>query len=57
MVDIEELKSALMLAGKLAVAARLVITADAKNLSTRIAVLENALDTYDEKIISFHKLK
>lgn len=41
----------LLAAGKLALAARLVTTANAKNLSERIIQMENALDIYDNEII------
>lgn len=41
----------LLLAGKLAMAARLVTTANAKNLSKRIEEMEIALDDYDNIII------
>jgi hypothetical protein len=43
---------ALMLAGKLAMAARLVTNANAKNLSQRIEQMEAALDAYDNEILS-----
>lgn len=42
----------LRLAGKLALAARLVTTANAKNLSKRIEEMEVALDAYDNEILS-----
>jgi hypothetical protein len=42
---------ALLLAGKLAIAARLVTTSDAKNLSQRIRQMEAALDAYDNLIL------
>jgi hypothetical protein len=42
----------LLLAGKLAMAARLVTTANAKNLSQRIEQMEAALDAYDNEILS-----
>jgi hypothetical protein len=42
----------LLLAGKLAMAARLVTTANAKNLSKRIEQMETALDAYDDEILS-----
>lgn len=43
---------ALLAAGKLALAARLVTTANAKNLSARIIDLEAALDAYDNEIVA-----
>jgi hypothetical protein len=42
----------LLAAGKLALAARLVTTANAKNLSQRIEQIEAALDAYDNEILS-----
>jgi hypothetical protein len=42
----------LLAAGKLALAARLVTTANAKNLSQRIEQMEAALDAYDNEIFS-----
>lgn len=51
----EEMKQALKLAGKLAIHARLVVDATAKNLSQKIADMENALDEYDIEI--FKKAK
>ncbi len=42
----------LLAAGKLALAARLVTTASAKNLSQRIEQMEAALDAYDNEILS-----
>ena len=42
----------LLAAGKLALAARLVTTANAKNLSQRIEQMEAALDAYDYEILS-----
>ena len=42
----------LLAAGKLALAARLVTTANAKNLSQRIEQMEAALDVYDNEILS-----
>lgn len=42
----------LLAAGKLALAARLVTTANAKNLSQRIEQMEAALDAYDIEILS-----
>lgn len=42
----------LLLAGKLAFAARLVTMANAKNLSQRIEQMESALDAYDNEILS-----
>ena len=44
--------SALKLAGKLALAARLVTTANAKDISKRIEDMEAALDAYDNEIMS-----
>ena len=41
-----------LLAGKLALAARLVTTSNAKNLSQRIEQMESALDAYDNEILS-----
>ena len=46
------LQSTLKLAGKLALTARLVTTANAKNISKRIEDMEAALDAYDNEIIS-----
>lgn len=40
----------LKLSGKLALAARLVTTANAKNLSKRIEDMETALDAYDNEM-------
>ena len=48
----EALNSPLLAAGKLALAARLVTTANAKNLSQRIEQMEAALDVYDNEILS-----
>ena len=45
----------LLLAGKLAIAARLVTTANVINLSARIEKLEVALDAYDNQILSLIK--
>jgi hypothetical protein len=42
----------LLAAGKLAMTARFVTTANAKNLSYRIEKMESALDTYDNEIFS-----
>lgn len=42
----------LLAAGKLATAARLVTTANVKNLSQRIEQMEAALDAYDNEILS-----
>ena len=42
----------LLAAGKLALAARLVTTANAKNISQRIENMEAALDAYDNEILS-----
>jgi hypothetical protein len=42
----------LLAAGKLALVARLVTTANAKNLSQRIEQMEAALDAYDNQILS-----
>jgi hypothetical protein len=42
----------LLAAGKLALAARLVTTANAKNISLRIENMEAALDAYDNEILS-----
>lgn len=42
----------LILAGKLALAARLVTTANSKNLSQRIEEMGVALDAYDNEILS-----
>lgn len=42
----------LLAAGKLALAARLVTTSNAKNLSKRIEQMEAALDVYDNEILS-----
>ena len=50
-----EHKTLLQFAGKVALAARLVTTANAKNLSCRIAELEIALDKYDNEIIQFEE--
>jgi len=46
------LRSALKLSGKLAITARLVTTANAKNISKRIEDMESALDAYDNEIMS-----
>lgn len=46
------MKQKLLLAGKLALAARLVTTAKAKEISARIEALEAALDAYDNEIVS-----
>jgi len=43
---------ALLSAGKLALAARLVTTSNAKNISNRIEDMEAALDAYDNEIMS-----
>lgn len=42
----------LLAAGKLALAARLVTTSNAKNLSQKIEQMEAALDVYDNEILS-----
>lgn len=49
---INSLKSSLLLAGKVALEARLVTMANTKNLSDRIIEMETALDEYDDYIIS-----
>lgn len=46
---------AMLAAGKLALAARSVTTANAKNLSQRIEKMEAALDAYDNEIFSLGK--
>jgi 23S rRNA C2498 (ribose-2'-O)-methylase RlmM len=51
-MKMEDNKKALLLAGKLATAARLVTTANTKNLSQRITQMEEALDEYDNQILS-----
>ena len=51
----KDLKPSLLAAGKLALAARMVTTATAKNLSQRIEQMEAALDIYDNEIISLNK--
>jgi|LakMenEpi03Aug12_release.lakeMendotaPanAssembly.Ray.scaffolds.fasta_scaffold4230953_1 hypothetical protein len=45
---------ALRLAGTLAIYARRVTTANAKNLSERIREMEEALDAYDAVILSLN---
>jgi len=45
-------KKVLLLAGKLAIAARLVINSNVYNLSKRIEELETILDEYDNEVIS-----
>lgn len=52
----ENKTTALKLAGELALAARLVTLANAKNISKRIDDLENALNAYDNYIISLSNL-
>ena len=47
-----DVSGSLLAAGKLALAARLVTTANAKNLSQRIEQMEAALDAYDNEILS-----
>ena len=47
-----DVSGSLLAAGKLALAARLVTTANAKNLSQRIEQMEAALDAYDNEIFS-----
>ena len=48
----------LLAAGKLALAARLVTTANVKTLSKSIKQMENALDAYDNEILLyFHRSK
>lgn len=46
------LRTALKLAGKLAITARLVTAASAKNISKSIEDMEAALDAYDNEIMS-----
>lgn len=46
------LSGALLAAGKLALASRLITTANAKNISQRIEQLETELDAYDKVILS-----
>ena len=48
----EQYKSALLLAGRLALKAQLVVWSSAKNLSKRIDELETALNEYDNFIFS-----
>lgn len=48
----EAQRKALLLAGTLALHARLVLNANVKNLSDRMNQLENALNEYDNFIIS-----
>ena len=48
----EKMEQTLLLAGKLAVAARYVITANTKNISQRIEQMQEALNNYDGEIIS-----
>lgn len=50
--EVKDNQNALLAAGKLALAARLVTTANAKNLSQRIEQLEDSLDAYDKEILS-----
>ena len=52
---LSDVKPALLLAGKLAIAARLVTTANAFNISSRIMALEKALDEYDNEIMKITK--
>ena len=47
-----DLKASLLAAGKLAMAARMVTKATAKNLSQRIEQMEAALDIYDNEIMN-----
>jgi aerobic-type carbon monoxide dehydrogenase small subunit (CoxS/CutS family) len=51
-LDEQKVKACLMLAGQLATAARLVTLANTKNLSDRIEKMEEALDAYDNEIMS-----
>lgn len=51
MENTKQIPIELVLAGKLAIAAREVITSDVKNLSKRIEDMEFALNNYDMKII------
>lgn len=51
----KDLSKALLFAGKLAIAARLVTTSNAKQLSQRIELMEAALNEYDNEIISLSK--
>jgi len=44
-----------VLAGKLALKAKAVTTANALNISSRVKDLEFALNEYDNEIMSFHK--
>jgi hypothetical protein len=48
----KDLKPSLLAAGNLALAARMVTTATAKNLSQRIEKMEVALDIYDNEIMN-----
>ena len=48
----KSINTVLKLAGKLAITARLVTTANSKNISKRIEDMEAALDAYDNEIIS-----
>lgn len=51
-LNIGAVSGALLEAGKLALAARLVTMANPKNLSQRIEQMEAALDAYDNEILS-----
>jgi len=50
--DVIQTEKALLLAGRLALSARLVTTANAKNLSKRIEDMEDNLNSYDNYILS-----
>ncbi len=52
----QEERKVLLLAGKLALSARLVTTADTKNISDRIRQMEFDLDAYDNEMISLSQL-
>jgi len=53
----EVVMPSLLAAGKLALAARLVTTANAKNLSQMIELMEEALDAYDNEILSLSNVE
>ena len=50
-----ELKPALLLAGKLALAARAVTTSSVYDLSIRIKNMEDALNAYDNEVFALIK--
>ena len=54
-METERIKDVLQAAGRLALAADLVVKANTKNLSDRVTNLENALNVYNNEIVKLSK--